>query len=349
MIVAPRRASRPQDYAQGRPERDHREFDPTCPFCPGNESETPGEVMRIPAGGTEWRVRVVPNKYPVLVTERMSGGGPSPEVRADEAAIDAGDTVASSTSRTRLLRARPAVGRHEVIIETPHHSRGLDELDEGDLMDVLRAYRARVGAAARDERVKHVIVFKNQGVIGGASIAHPHAQLAGLPLVPPQVQRAVDRSLAHLRTAGGSLLREMVEEEVEAGTRLLEATDHYAAYLPFAGANAYEIWVAPRSEPERFDRLGDERLLAFGRMVKDVLGRMRAALDDPDYNLILQLPPYTREGDESGLSWYAQILPRLTPIAGFEIGAGVRINPSRPEEAAERLRRTEAGPSVMAR
>ncbi|NIR43974.1 MAG: galactose-1-phosphate uridylyltransferase, partial [Gemmatimonadetes bacterium] len=63
-------------------------------------------------------------------------------------------------------------------------------------MDVFRAYRSRFGAAARDRRVKHVIIFKNQGFWSGASMAHSHAQLAALPLVPPGIQRAVTRSPA---------------------------------------------------------------------------------------------------------------------------------------------------------
>ncbi|NIR43973.1 MAG: galactose-1-phosphate uridylyltransferase, partial [Gemmatimonadetes bacterium] len=62
VIVAPARSARPQSYGSGEVTRERPRTDPDCPFCPGNEAETPGEVLRIPAGqGNTWRVRVVPN------------------------------------------------------------------------------------------------------------------------------------------------------------------------------------------------------------------------------------------------------------------------------------------------
>ena len=46
-----------------------------CPFCPGNEDKTPHEVLAYREGGNghpdspNWRIRVVPNKYPALRVE----------------------------------------------------------------------------------------------------------------------------------------------------------------------------------------------------------------------------------------------------------------------------------------
>ncbi len=53
--------------APARRERPHedRDRDFVCPFCPGNEHLTPPEIERVP-DGKGWRVRVVPNKYPIL-------------------------------------------------------------------------------------------------------------------------------------------------------------------------------------------------------------------------------------------------------------------------------------------
>jgi UDPglucose--hexose-1-phosphate uridylyltransferase len=54
-----------------RPDQNHPEVDPKpgqCPFCAGGETMTPPEVYRIGEGGpteTGWKVRVVPNKYPI--------------------------------------------------------------------------------------------------------------------------------------------------------------------------------------------------------------------------------------------------------------------------------------------
>ena len=52
LLLAPARAARPNDF---------EEPGQHCPFCPGNEGDTPPEVARV---GDPWRVRVFPNKYP---------------------------------------------------------------------------------------------------------------------------------------------------------------------------------------------------------------------------------------------------------------------------------------------
>ncbi len=38
-----------------------------CPFCPGNEKQTPTEIERIAAvmNGSDWLVRTIPNRYPI--------------------------------------------------------------------------------------------------------------------------------------------------------------------------------------------------------------------------------------------------------------------------------------------
>jgi UDPglucose--hexose-1-phosphate uridylyltransferase len=55
ILYAPERAGRPNAF-----ERANEEI---CPFCPGNESQTPPEIART---GDPWRVRVFPNKYPAV-------------------------------------------------------------------------------------------------------------------------------------------------------------------------------------------------------------------------------------------------------------------------------------------
>lgn len=42
-------------------------FNQSCPFCLGNESETPPEISRVtnPQNSNQWLIRVVPNKYPI--------------------------------------------------------------------------------------------------------------------------------------------------------------------------------------------------------------------------------------------------------------------------------------------
>ena len=67
VVVATGRDARPHQFRgpDGEPDpgREH------CPFCPGHEAMTPPEVTRTGSGDPDtpgWRVRVVPNLYPIV-------------------------------------------------------------------------------------------------------------------------------------------------------------------------------------------------------------------------------------------------------------------------------------------
>src|ERR1035438_5337705 len=71
VIISTDRARRPSDFVrESTPTQTSGRF---CPFCPGNESKTPPEVLayRNGSGGNQpgWSLRVVPNKFPVLGIE----------------------------------------------------------------------------------------------------------------------------------------------------------------------------------------------------------------------------------------------------------------------------------------
>jgi len=60
VVVAPDRVSRPMEI--GKMGGD------VCPFCEGDESLTPPELFRVGGGqpnGPGWKIRVVPNKFPI--------------------------------------------------------------------------------------------------------------------------------------------------------------------------------------------------------------------------------------------------------------------------------------------
>ena len=137
---------------------------------------------------------------------------------------------------------------------------------------------------------------------------------------------------------GGTLLSALVEGELAQGSRVVETTDRFATFVPFAPTYDYEIWVSPRFLPPRFDAVDDGTLAEVGVALRRAVSAMERALDGPDYNCILQSPPLL-DGAEAVLPWYFQIIPRRYLAAGFEMGVGVHILVATPEEAAGRLRR----------
>jgi UDPglucose--hexose-1-phosphate uridylyltransferase len=318
VIIATNRAVRPNLPDHSEESEDLPRHVPSCPFCPGNEQLAATEVYRKPEGSDamdpNWSVRVVRNKYPALVE---TGG---------QAHEEAG----------RYRYSEPALGKHEVIIEHPWHDKLLTEFDDGELLLVMQAYRDRFASAAADPRIRHVVTFRNQGKLANATILHPHAQLAALSFVPSHVKRVLERSLEHRGAGGHALLFDIVQEEVERGDRLILSTRRFAAFVPYAPAHDFEIWVAPRFVPPRFDLVDDETLLEFGQALRGALGALRRALAGTDYNYVLHTPPLL--GTESALPWYVQIIPRRTLAAGFELGVGVQIVVTAPELAAAQLR-----------
>jgi UDPglucose--hexose-1-phosphate uridylyltransferase len=77
VIIATDRAKRPQDFSRIEPVKGGG----FCPFCKGNEGNTPHEILayREPNTGANnpgWRVRVVPNKFP-----RAHGGRGAQQAR----------------------------------------------------------------------------------------------------------------------------------------------------------------------------------------------------------------------------------------------------------------------------
>ena len=296
VLLAPGRAARPHTVAVPEP-------GPSavtgCPFCPGNEHETPPECHRTGDGEPDtpgWRVRVVPNLYPIV-------GGP-----------DAGPG---------------ARGAHEVAILDPDHSRDLGRLtDTGvvELFGVLRD-RARVHAAAG---LAHVQVLVNHGRAAGASIAHPHAQLLAIEFVPPAVREALERAAA----ARADVVAVDFEAAGPQGGRIVDTPEIWA-WRPWAAGSPYETRIAAPDAGPRFEATPDAALAGVARATRDVVAGIQRALGDVAYNVVVHNGP-TTSGD--GFHWYVTVVPRVGTVAGFDMGTGVLVNTVTPADAAAHLR-----------
>ncbi|MGD9658519.1 MAG: DUF4931 domain-containing protein, partial [Methylocystis sp.] len=166
VVIAPERGRRP--HARGpRPEQRERpsSFDPTCPFCPGNESMLPAIIAETTSVGRPgWRTRDVANKFPAFSHD------------------------SAPCAHSSFYEASAVQGCHDVIIESPQHNNDLTTMSQDRVRDVLAIYRNRFDALMAEEAVQSVIVFRNRGKIAGASLQHPHSQIIGLEIIPPLVQ-----------------------------------------------------------------------------------------------------------------------------------------------------------------
>jgi UDPglucose--hexose-1-phosphate uridylyltransferase len=311
-ILAPRRDERPHErIAMPRPRAPER--DEGCPFCPGNEGQTPPEISRLPAEGP-WAVRVVPNMFAAL-----SGDGPA------------------ARTGPPLLREMPGMGSHEVVIESPRHDARLDEMHIEDVSRVVEAWRARYRALIADPAISAVVVFKNFGPLAGTSLVHTHSQVVATPVFLPRLLSRLDVATRYEDENGACVYDDLIRAETTAGVRVVTTCGRFVAFEPFASNSPFETWIAPEFHQASFGDVADEDVEDVGCIVRDVLRAIRVACDDPDYNLVVFSAPSNGRSDRV-FHWHVKVLPKLATPAGFEIGSGMSINTVAPEDAAAALR-----------
>lgn len=311
VVVASERARRPDAFRRPPP-RPGTTGD--CPFCPGHEDRTPPATVVI--AGSEpgtWRMRVVPNKYAAF----------RPDARVLEPPREP-------------LAAVPAVGRHEVIIETPDHRQDLADRTPGEAAAFLRLCRKLWRQFEDEPATRAVLLFRNRGPGAGASLDHPHSQIVAMPLVPPGLRLRLDIAAAHHRRTGEDLYGTVLSAELNDGRRVIALSRGFAAFAPYASAHPFESWIVPRRPFPRFTDLNEPDLEDLAEMLVGMLRRLDAALGRPDCNWVLLSAPAAEPAE--GFRWHFRIIPRLTVPAGFEYGAEMNINVVRPEEAARLLR-----------
>ena len=314
VIICTERGKRPNDFvirnSPATPEH--------CPFCTGNEAETPPEVLAVRNGsepnGPGWRLRVVPNKFPALQIEGDLD-------RRGEGFFD----------------KMNGIGAHEVIIESADHSAELSTLPVEDIAAVLGAYRARIVDLKGDPRFKYILVFKNHGEAAGATLQHTHTQLIATPIIPKRVAEELKGARNHYEMKERCIYCDILQQETHDSRRLVAADEHFATIEPFAPRFPYETWILPRRHNSAFEALNDEGLYNLARVLKETITRINVTLGNPPYNFVIHTAP-CNDPFLLYYHWHIEIMPKLTKIAGFEWGSGFYINPTPPEDAARDLR-----------
>lgn len=316
VIFAPERARRPHEGNAASLGSVRVGPGSVCPFCAGNESLAPQEIfaLREIVGGP-WSVRVIPNKFPALRVEENP----------------------AKWGERGLLREMAGCGAHEVLVESPDHDKFLGHQPILQVERVLRTLQARMNDLMQDTRLQAVILFKNHGEKAGTSLAHPHWQVIATPVVPHLLRQKHAVATEYFDATGRCLYCAVLEQELEDGSRVLAANDHFAAVLPYAARAPFETWIFPRRHESSFGRVAPAEFRPLAELLKEVLARVHAGLGNPDFNLVINTVARGDEGKRYFL-WHLQLVPRLATPAGFEMGSGMSINTILPEEGARFLR-----------
>ena len=312
-----------------------------CPFCQGNEHMTPDVLF------TRGSMRVVHNKYPAVDPMHRhpphpSRGPPPPTppphraVRSPMLQRRRSNNMADiATTAAEIHYETPAVGFHEVVIESPFHNAHIaTSPDVTHALDLLVCFRER-GRAHRaqyaEDGVEHTVYFKNHGATAGASLVHPHAQIVSTPVVPVEAQRLQSLALAYFQKHNVSLYERIVEEEIhphhhhppppfmedvnsnpedygfgsaQNSSRMVDASPHFVSMVPFAGPGPYVITILPRFGAELmpdvdcsdFTSTSDALLEECADILRKALQRLQLLLHEPCFNLVVQSAPVGDRG-----------------------------------------------------
>ncbi len=313
VIIAKERARRPEEFKSKKEKKELPEYKKECPFCPGNEKMTPYESFTIQEK-KGWKVRVIPNKFPALASE----GKRDRHIEG-------------------IHRFMSGVGIHEVIIESPLHNLTTALMPVEDVRNILVAYRERYLKILKDERIEMIIIFKNHGESAGTSLEHPHSQLIGTPLVPTMIRYRNEEAMRYFDDTGECVGCKIIKEELTARKRIVWESEYFVAFIPYGAYSPFHTWLFPRRHVSSFGSILDKELEDLASVLKTVLAKLYHGLDDPDFNYCIRSIP-SDIGQMDYLHWYISIIPRLTRTAGFELGSGMFINTSVPEESAGFLR-----------
>jgi len=310
-----------------------------CQFCSGRESQTPPEVDAIRPGAyapnaVGWLTRVVPNKFPALRIE--------------------GDLDRRGVG---LYDMTNGVGAHEVLIETPDHSKNFADYSVEEAVNVIKLYQSRSASLSRDKRFKYIMIFKNYGQSAGASVEHAHSQIIATPVNPIRISRKLEAFREHFKRKERCLFCDLLQFERQDGSRIVRDEGGFVTFAPYASRFPFELMIAPRDHRFSFAELSRHEAESLAKALKDALLRVRLGLGDPPFNFVLHAEPNLhalprRSGYWDTLRddfhWQLIVYPRLTPVAGFEWGTGFYINSTPPEEAARHLRAVDVSDAALA-
>ncbi len=291
------------------------------PFVAGSERFAPQALHATP--GSEWQVRVVPNRAPLLRVE--------------------GDADRHSDG---FYDRMDGVGAHEVIIEDPG-DKAFEELPLEQIEQIIAAWKVRMLDLMRDPRMRSFTIVKNVGAAAGERVAHSVSQLLAMAVISPLLLRKLQTARTFYEARKRSIFEDILSEEVRTGTRLVYENNGFTAFCPYASRAPFELAIYPKRQCPDFHGLSGQEAAQLADVLKIALSKLNRALDHAPYNLMLFTAP-TRTGRadhwttiERDFRWHIEILPRLYFRSGVELATGCWLNSVWPEVAAAHLRSLE--------
>ena len=317
VIISSERTGRPSDYVN-LTKQHVVNSELSCPFCGGHEMKTPDPVYTVYAEQEEiWQVRIVPNKYPIIS-----------ETRKNELPTE-----------NKLFKASSSKGFHDVIIEHPNHYFNFYHAVTEDFFYIFKAVMMRLKDLGKNKDMLYSLHFKNFGPEAGASLSHSHSQIITTPFIPIQMLDEINGSLEYYNDNNICVYCDIIEEEKRINERIICENNNFIAICPFASRSPYQIYIIPKQHSSSIIYTSSSHILDFASILKNIFDRLCKILGEVSFNNVLHtLLPILENKYGHSSHWFLDIMPKMSKLAGYELGSGVFINSITPEDATEQLR-----------
>ncbi|MFA5935986.1 MAG: hypothetical protein WC787_04000 [Patescibacteria group bacterium] len=214
---------------------------------------------------------------------------------------------------------RGITGRQEILVETTR----------GHWESLLHAFAERFRVLRTDPKIKYLQAFKNEGATAGASQPHPHAQIFATSFVPDHIRDEAKRRRSAVKRLGHSAHAHCLS--LATPERIIFSDTHVIAYANPAARFAYEVRVMTRMRRDNIVKTTP----AERRSLAKALSALLPLVNKKKFGFNLYFHDVLDESDEH---FEIRFTPRSNTWGGFELDAGVYVNPVPAEDAAQEYR-----------
>ena len=315
VVYAGHRNNRPWNVGKQEHKQVHKpHHDPSCYLCAGNER----------VGGFKnpdyEDIFIFDNDHPVV-------GPLAPEVENNHS----------------FYQKEKAFGLARVICYSPRHDLTMAEMQIEKVTKVFEAWRDETRSISKMAGIKNLLIFENKGEIVGVSNPHPHGQLYATDFTFTLNKMYLESAKSHYDKTGRYIFSDIVQAEMEEGTRVIAENENAIAFIPFFGRYAFETLIFPKKQHATMETLNDNEIRDLAEVYLTVIRKMDGLfnMSFPYVMSINQAPFDLKDKKLYQLHW--QLLPplRLPDLkkfpAGPEIGAETFMSDTIPEEKAKEL------------
>ena len=249
-----------------------------------------------------------------------------------------GPNAVPITKKKCIFPIVPGLGHHDLLI-TKGYTENFPKLSKENAFRVFQAFRDRYLMFFGDPYIRYVSIFHNWGSMAGASVFHPHYQIIGIPVIPPDVVSSLNGSKKYFREHKKCVHCAIINWEKKQKKRIIFESKYAIAIAPFVSKSGFQVKILPKRHRSFFENTYDYELADISDVLQKVLRKVEKNLGDPDYNFYIHTPPAENKNKYKFYHWHIEVVPRLNIQAGFEYGTGMVVNVVDPDLAASILRK----------